>query len=262
MNWDSIVQKVSPYVVKIETPDGNGTGFVALYSEDKTWCGIATALHVVGEADAWQKPIKIHAYNFIKPPLFLPEGRRIIFTDWKTDSAVIFFQKSSDLKLPEDLVSLRPINAPLTIGVELGWMGFPFLEPWTLCFFSGNISARQEDRNTYLIDGAAIKGVSGGPVIFSSVTDGVQFIGVVSAYRAGGESLPGLLYAHDVSHFHSVLSTVKSWDEAKKKKAEEEAKKKQVESTPAKPIAHPAPAAQPAKPAEPASPASPSEPAK
>jgi hypothetical protein len=232
MNWDSIVQKVSPYVVKIETPDGSGTGFVALYSEDKMWCGVATALHVVKEADEWQKPIKIHAHAFQKSPLFLSETKRIIFTDWKTDSAVVFFHKTSDLEFPDDLIPLRPINAPLAIGVELGWMGFPFLEPYTLCFFSGNISARQENRNTYLIDGVAINGVSGGPVIFSSATDGVQFIGVVSAYRAnraGGDSLPGLLVAHDVSHFHSVLSTVKSWDEAKKKKAEEDAKKKLAE---------------------------------
>jgi hypothetical protein len=51
MAWDEIVKTVTPYVVKIDTPSGHGTGFVFCYSEDKTICGIATARHVVGYAD-------------------------------------------------------------------------------------------------------------------------------------------------------------------------------------------------------------------
>jgi hypothetical protein len=51
MNWDQIVKKVTPHIVKIETPDGHGTGFLSLYNHDKTWCGIATAAHVVSHAD-------------------------------------------------------------------------------------------------------------------------------------------------------------------------------------------------------------------
>jgi hypothetical protein len=94
-----------------------------------------------------------------------------------------------------------------------------------------------------MIDGVAIPGVSGGPVILSSVAEGCQFIGAVSAYRAGGQALPGLLVAQDVSHFHTVISTLRSWDEAKAKKAEEEAKQK--DSEPKKPKSS-APAAEPA----------------
>jgi len=63
MNWDQVVQKVTPYIVKIETPTGYGTGFLSLYNEDKTWCGIATAAHVVGDADEWQKPIRIRHHE-------------------------------------------------------------------------------------------------------------------------------------------------------------------------------------------------------
>lgn len=233
MNWDSIVQKISPYVVKIETPDGSGTGFLFGYSADKRWCAVATALHVVEEADNWQKPIKIHKHDFSKPALFLPEAHRIIFTDYSTDSAVIFFLQSSDLKLPDELVQLRPVDSHLSVGTELGWMGFPSLAPYTLCFFSGNISARQAERKGYLIDGVAIHGVSGGPVIFSSAADGCQFVGAVSAYRsassARGSAMPGLLVAQDVSHFHKVISTIRSWDEAKQKKKEEEAKQAAAE---------------------------------
>jgi hypothetical protein len=28
MNWNEIVDRVTPFIVRIETPDGHGTGFV------------------------------------------------------------------------------------------------------------------------------------------------------------------------------------------------------------------------------------------
>src|SRR4030042_7088395 len=182
MDWDDVVQKVTPYIVKIETPANSGTGFLLSYNVDHSWCGVATALHVVSDADAWQQPIKIHNYNFSKTA-FLTANQRVIFTDYATDSAVVFFE-SSQLELPNDLIPLRPIDTRLNIGVEVAWLGYPAIEAWTLCFFSGTVSARRDDLKAYLIDGVAINGVSGGPVINSTATDGVHFVGVLTAYRA------------------------------------------------------------------------------
>jgi hypothetical protein len=91
--------------------------------------------------------------------------------------------------------------------------------------------ARLQKRLPY--DGVSIHGVSGGPVIYKHETDGIQVIGIVTAYsanRATGEALPGLLTAQDVSHFHSVLQQVRSIDEANKKKREFEAQKEIEES--------------------------------
>jgi len=231
MNWDQVVQKVTPYIVKIETPTGYGTGFLSLYNDDKSWCGISTAAHVVGDADEWQKPIRIrhHESGEVK---FLQADQRVIYIDWKTDSAVILFFKGN-FNLPEAPITLFPVDSPLGIGVEVGWLGFPNIEAYTLCFFSGNVSARQEFRNAYLIDGVSINGVSGGPVLHMTKTDGVQVIGIVSAYhanRASGEALPGLLIAQDVSHFHDVLQHVRSVDDANKKKRELDEAQKAIES--------------------------------
>ncbi len=229
MKWDQIVNKFSPYIVKIETQTGHGTGFLSLYNETKTWCGVATALHVVDHADKWKQPIKI-IHQDSNESIFLEDDKRIIYTDYKTDSAVVLFFKDN-LPFPEDLISLLPSQTPLGIGVEVGWLGFPAVAPFDLCFFSGNISARQEFRKAYLIDGVAINGVSGGPVLFSTETEGVQIVGTVSAYqanRATGEALPGLLIAQDVSHFHDVADHIRSLDDANKKKKElEEASKQQ-----------------------------------
>jgi hypothetical protein len=232
MNWDEVVQRVAPYVVKIETPSGSGTGFLCAYNDGHSWCGIATALHVVSTADSWQQPIKIHSHNFSRTA-FLTVGQRVIFTDYATDSAVILLE-SDQLELPNDLIPLRHIDVRLNIGAEVGWLGYPAIEPYSLCFFSGNVSARRDDLKAYLIDGVAINGVSGGPVINSTIADGVQFVGVMTAYRANratGDTLPGLSIAQDVSHFHGVIQHVRSVDEANNKKKELEEAQKSLEQS-------------------------------
>ena len=225
MNWEQVVQKITPYIFKIETPAGHGTGFLCLHNENKTFYGVATALHVIEYANKWNQPIRLTHHSSNKD-LFLKESDYVIFSDYKTDSAVIFFQKPA-FNLPAELIELIPIDTPLSIGNEVSWLGFPAIEPYTLCFFSGNISAWQDFRKAYLIDGVAINGVSGGPVTFLHNTDGVKIVGIVSAYRANmasGGTLPGLLYAQDVSHFHGVIHRIRSIDDANKKKKEIEQK--------------------------------------
>ncbi len=112
MTWDPIVERVKPYIVKIETPAGSGTGFLCLYNDDKTWCGIATAEHVVQYADDWQQPIKM-IHHKSPDAMFLKEPERVVFRDWRTDSAIIFFPKPEASQLPPGLIPLRPLDKPL-----------------------------------------------------------------------------------------------------------------------------------------------------
>jgi hypothetical protein len=123
------------------------------------------------------------------------------------------------------------------VGVELGWVGFPAVSPRSLCFFSGRVSARMRNDKTYLVDGVAINGVSGGPA-FSCSGNAVELVGVVSAYianRATGEILPGLAVVQDVHQFQVLAKQLKSLDEAATKKAEEEAASAQDSATEAAP---------------------------
>ena len=133
MAWNAIVEKVAPYVVKIETPQGHGTGFLCLYNQDKSLLGIATAYHVVEDADEWQQPIRIRHYPS-HTTQFFKESERAILADPNTDSTVILISPG-DLKLPESTIPLLPITAPLDIGADVGWLGFPSVAPYTLCLF-------------------------------------------------------------------------------------------------------------------------------
>jgi Trypsin-like peptidase domain len=231
MNWDEAIKTVSPHVVKIETPTGYGTGFLAFYNHDHAWCGVATAAHVVRHSDEWQDPIRIRTEGS-PTPRFLKAEERVIFVDRPNDSAIVLFLKG-DLQLPESPIALLPMEEPCSIGVDVGWLGYPAIEPDALCFFAGTVSARQAARKAYLIDGVAINGVSGGPVFHCPTPDRVQIIGCVSAYhvnRATGEALPGLLRAQDVSHFHGVAGFIRNLDEANAKKREfEEAQKQEAQ---------------------------------
>lgn len=233
MNWDKAIKTITPHVVKIETPTGYGTGFLAFYNYDRTWCGIATAAHVVGRADEWQQPIRIRHED--SEPKFLKEEDRVIFVDHINDSAVVFFVKGN-LKLPESPIGLLPTDARCDIGIDIGWLGYPGIEQNTLCFFAGTVSARQAARKAYLIDGVAINGVSGGPVFhcIDSEHESVQIIGCVSAYhanRATGEALPGLLRAQDVTHFNAVASEIRNQDQAILQKREfDEAQKRKTQA--------------------------------
>jgi hypothetical protein len=67
---------------------------------------------------------------------FLKAEDRVIFLDHSTDSAIVLFVKG-ELQLPEGSIALIPVGEPCGIGADIGWLGFPNLEPETMCFFSG-----------------------------------------------------------------------------------------------------------------------------
>jgi hypothetical protein len=224
MNWSTCFEIMRPYIVSIETPESSGTAFLFTYNKNKTIAGFATAAHVVDHADVWKQPIKL-IHCITKKELFVTDADRVIFLDRSRDSASIMLFSNFDIGLPPDTLPLIGAKEILPIGVEVGWLGFPSIALSNLCFFTGRISAHLDDYNSYLIDGVAINGVSGGPVIYI-LPDifSPKIIGTVSAYmpnRIHGDTLPGLLRVQDVTSFHNTIQTLKNMDEAREKKSEQ-----------------------------------------
>jgi hypothetical protein len=220
MHWSDAVNRTLANIVKIDTPTGHGTGFLCFYNEGKTICAIATAGHVVHHADKWMEPIRVYNHDCSQSILLTAKERQVTMGNM-SDSALILFTKDRGDLFQKDPIPLLNEEFALRVGTEVGWLGFPTLEPDTPCFFSGNISARQDHKNAYLIDGVAINGVSGGPVLYIDDEDVLKIVGTVSAYRMNrttGETLPGLLIAQDLSLFHGVMTRVRSVDEEIKKK--------------------------------------------
>lgn len=221
--WWQAVKIVAPHVVKIETPGGHGTGFLCHYAGvNSELAVVATAHHVVEHARDWREPIRITLGESSETAFISPTERAILVIP-QNDSAVIMFRRDA-LALPPNLLSLLPIDRYVVLGAEVAWLGFPNVAPSNLCFFSGTVSA--VFGTGYLIDGVAINGVSGGPVFFINSGDySVQIVGAVTEYRpnvgSGRPALPGLSFAQSIAHFHSMITDLKSIDEAQQKQLEQ-----------------------------------------
>lgn len=216
--WQKAVEIIKPHVVKITTPRGFGTGFLLAYNKDRTICAIATAYHVVEASHLWEEPIRILHYSSGKEKL-LRESNRLILSNVDLDTAVIisFPEKDKDeLPLPKKTLPFISKEKYILVGVELGWVGFPVVSQYNLCFFSGKNSFWLDKYKRYLIDGVVINGVSGGPA-FNTTKEGIRIVGSVSAYLPNVTgSTPGLAMISDVEQYVDVIKTMTDADEAKK----------------------------------------------
>lgn len=212
--WHDVVDLLTPYVVRIWTPQGSGTGFFVSSSKSTPLCAVATADHVISHAHYWEEPIRIEHLASGKT-LLLRHADRAINTQPQTDTAALIFERK-DLVPPTDGLPLTPKDKHFKPGVEIGWLGYPAIPRASLCFFSGHISAWVEAEDAYLVDGVAINGVSGGPAFITER----MLVGVVSAYipnRATGEPLPGLAVVRGVNQYHELAQSFVTLDQAKAK---------------------------------------------
>ena len=76
--WAQALDHIRPYVFKISTPRGSGTGFQISYSSNKSLCGVATALHVIEKSHEWEEPIKLSHHKSGKSTT-LRHNDRVIF---------------------------------------------------------------------------------------------------------------------------------------------------------------------------------------
>lgn len=210
--WYLAVKKLKEYIVKIETPDGHGTGFLVPTPAGRQGLRcVATANHVIQHADKWAEPICI-IHPSSGRQVFLNATQRYIVAAANRDQAVIQFS-ASWLQSPKSDLLFSEEDKHYVEGVESGWLGFPSVFPINPCFFHGHISSYIDEEELYLVDGVAINGVSGGPV-FVIEKDGPVIIGLVTEYRPNcstGQVLPGM------SVMRSINPLIKYYSEELKK---------------------------------------------
>ncbi|MGB7420805.1 MAG: serine protease [Comamonas sp.] len=216
MSWSAIQKKIEPYLIRIETQQGSGTGFLFAFNPTGSLAAIGTAAHVIDYAHAWKQPIRL-IHDATGDVAFLTEEQRVVFLNHSRDAATILIPKTA-LPLPDTTFPIADSSKFKRVGTELAWTGFPSVAYPTLCFFSGRVSAFLLGQDCYLIDGVAINGVSGGPV-FCEVSNGTpEIVGIISAYMANQSgNTPGLLRAQDITPFVETLNTLQSMHEAKQR---------------------------------------------
>ncbi len=213
--WRNALEVIRPHVAKVMTPRGSGTVFLCAYAKDRSICAIATAAHVVQDCHSWEEPIRVRHYMSGKERL-LRANDRLIWFDHELDTAVVLFPRH-ELPFPRNTLLFISEGSILKVGVEVGWVGFPVVSPNNLCFFTGTTSCWMQDSKTYLVDGAAINGVSGGPAFYRT-SKGIKVIGSVTAYLPNmTAATPGLAMISDVDQFQRTIRTLRDWEEAKGK---------------------------------------------
>lgn len=219
--WVNALKKIEPYVFEVSTPQGFGSGFQLHYSKHKGFCAIATAYHVIKHAYDWEEPIRVTHFQSKQSLLLKTPSDRSVLIYPDKDLALLLFSKGG-LPIEVSDPDLIPPAKRLMEGMEIGWCGFPSIAPrLSLCFFEGFVSNFLASKESYLVDGVAINGVSGGPAFHILDSEGSPVIaGVVTEYRPNislGTALPGLCLVVSVESYQKDVATLKSLDEAKEK---------------------------------------------
>ncbi|MCF7935057.1 MAG: S1C family serine protease [Synergistales bacterium] len=205
--WSHAIEQLYPFACKIRISRGTGTGCILSYDKERQLCCIATANHVISHAEGWNEPIRIiHAESGVEQ-LISPEGRTV-YRHPESDLAVIFFSHDRHPQSVE-MPSLTVEDEPLHVGNEVGWAGFPSILPDHFSFFSGRVSTALPQSESYLMNGEAMSGVSGGPAFIVTTQGNLHVVGIVTAYipeRAPGEYLPGVCTVAGITSFYKEAS--------------------------------------------------------
>jgi Trypsin-like peptidase domain len=198
LDWDEVVDRVTPIVFRVYAGRSAGTAFVVSLGTEKATllnCAIlATADHVL--ATSVDTADKVRLVSADRQKTFdadvdemriQPLGERI------HDTMLILLKSKKPILEQEKLLPMLQWDLVMPKGSPIGWMGYPGMMEPELCFFHGHVSGFVNDPPTYLIDGVAISGVSGGPAFNNKA----HLIGLVSAYIPSRvdphTTLPGLM---------------------------------------------------------------------
>lgn len=195
--WDQVIDRVAKCVFSIEAGDSAGSAFLVTLGRNEQagtfHAMLATAWHVLADLKQGEGTLQLKSWG--RGRTYSDNSHRMGFMRLGPevfDTGVVYVEDREPVVEIADLLPLFPSDSVLARGSSIGWLGFPAIAEPELCFFKGTISGYLNDPPTYLADGVAINGVSGGPVF----DDRCHLIGLVSAYipnRVDGNIvLPGL----------------------------------------------------------------------
>lgn len=198
LRWDEVVDRVSPSVYRLYAGPFAGTGFLIGLGSDPqngdSFATIATAWHVLETLPGTGDELEIVSAD--RKTVFTSAADQVGFYplgDARYDTGLIVIRTGKPLVDENELLPLLPHDSVLARGADIGWLGFPGITEPELCFFHGHVSGYLNDPPTYLVDGVAINGVSGGPAFDNRA----HVIGLVSAYMPNkvdeATTLPGLM---------------------------------------------------------------------
>ena len=182
LQWHEVVDRASKCVFRLHAGSASGTAFVIALGRPPQgadcYATLATAWHVLEDLPGTSDDLELVSVD--GKTVFSSAADRIGFYplgDPRYDTGLVVVRTGEVLVEERELLPLLPAESQLARGAEIGWLGFPGIAEPEICFCHGYVSGYLNDPPTYLIDGVAINGVSGGPALDSRA----HVIGLVSA---------------------------------------------------------------------------------
>lgn len=211
--WDKVVERVQKAVFRLYAGNSAGTCFAisigSVREGNSHYVAFATAWHVLEDLPGTPGCLRlVSADGTVTVSDTTASVSFCRLGPERFDTGLIFVQTPTSLLTQEDLLPTLPFGWQMARGTEIGWLGFPGLVEPELCFFKGVVSGYLNDPPTYLVDGVAVNGVSGGPAFDNRA----HVIGLVSSYlpnTLGNMTLPGILTLMPIAavrlYFEEVL---------------------------------------------------------
>ena len=92
-DWTLTIDSIREFIFIVQTPSGQGTGFLAPSIPGSTLNCLVTAWHVVEHAQEWREPIKLFHFSS-KTEIFLNNNSRNIKWRQDKDIAIIEFEST------------------------------------------------------------------------------------------------------------------------------------------------------------------------
>ncbi len=205
--WLEMSKVAENSVFRLVLGNAQGTCFVISVGENEKnkiyETTFITALHVVESIKQSDEPEIFDAHGKRVYDKVNHEATIAKFGDPSDDTAVIVFKSNKPVISKNLLLPLRDKELNLSRATEIGWLGYPGFAKANLCFFHGYVSAYDKSQERYLLDGAANKGVSGGPAF----TQNGELVGIISAYTYdSNNNLPGLISVVSLEKVRETLS--------------------------------------------------------
>ena len=193
-----MADRIAPITFRLYAGRFAGTAFIISIGSGNAdgyyYAIFATAWHVIAPIVDTQEDVALVSFDKSKRFDSKQDEIRVQQLGSAIHDTVLLLLKSRNQIIDQaQLAPIPPWTSQLARGAEIAWLGFPGLVEAEMCFFHGHISGYLKEPPTYLVDGVAINGVSGGPAFDNRA----HLIGLVSAYLPNridqNTTLPGLM---------------------------------------------------------------------
>jgi len=205
-NWWDIAEALARQTFQVQRANCCGTAFLVSQgieenSPHRHYC-FATAWHVIDDVLEDDRFVLFRSQDKLAIDVDTDRVMTARLGPPSFDLGFVFLRTVDNLLSPEDMMPIRGKTFP-SLGEDLGWYGYPGSLKHEPMFCRGTLPCLKTNPHSYLINGVAYPGMSGGPVSHQYG----WVVGVVSEWWEDGNlpQIPGMLQAAPSAMIRHVL---------------------------------------------------------